>query len=47
MELQGGDGWLLGRIVTVFPGSHIVVRSAEVKTKVGLLRRPMSAFLIG
>lgn len=32
--------WPLGRIVTVFPGSDNVVRSAEVKTKFGLLRRP-------
>lgn len=32
--------WPLGRIVTVFPGSDNVVRSAEGKTKFGLLRRP-------
>ena len=34
--------WPLGRIVTVFPGSDNVVRSAEVKTKFGLLRRPVA-----
>ena len=34
--------WPLGRIVTVFPGSENVVRSAEVKTKFGLLRRPVA-----
>ena len=32
----------LGRIVTVLPGSDNVVRSAEMKTKFGLLRRPVA-----
>ena len=33
--------WPLGRIVRVFPGHDIVVRSAEVKTKFGLMKRPV------
>ena len=31
----------LGRIVRVFPGHDNAVRSAEVKTKFGLMKRPV------
>ena len=34
--------WPLGRIVKVFPGHDNVVRSAEVKTKFGVMRRPVT-----
>ena len=33
--------WPLGRIVRVFPGQDNVVRSVEVKTKFGLMKRPV------
>ena len=33
--------WPLGKIVRVFPGHDNVVRSAEVKTKFGLMKRPV------
>ena len=34
--------WPLGRIVKVFPGHDNVVRSAEVKTKFGVMKRPVT-----
>ena len=34
--------WPLGKIVKVFPGHDNVVRSAEVKTKFGVMRRPVT-----
>ncbi|XP_068728881.1 uncharacterized protein [Montipora capricornis] len=34
--------WSLGRIVNVFPGHDNVVRSAEVKTKFGVMKRPVT-----
>ncbi|XP_068691199.1 uncharacterized protein [Montipora foliosa] len=34
--------WPLGRIVKVFPGHDNIVRSAEVKTKFGVMKRPYS-----
>ncbi|XP_068738732.1 uncharacterized protein [Montipora capricornis] len=34
--------WPLGRIVKVFPGHDNVVRSAEVKTKFGVKKRPVT-----
>ena len=33
--------WPLGRIVRVFPGHDDTARSAEVKTKFGLMKRPV------
>ena len=34
--------WPLGKIVKVFPGHDNVVRSAEVKTKFGVMKRPVT-----
>ena len=34
--------WPLGRIVKVFPGHDNIVRSAEVKTKFGVMKRPVT-----
>ena len=34
--------WPLRRVTAVFPGSDGVVRSAEVKTKFGVLKRPVA-----
>ncbi|KAL9977438.1 hypothetical protein ACROYT_G014841 [Oculina patagonica] len=34
--------WPLGRIVKVFPGLDSIVRSADVKTKFGVMRRPVT-----
>ena len=36
------DNWPLGRIMKVFPGHDNVVRSAEVKTKFGVMKRPVT-----
>ena len=34
--------WPLGRIVNVFPGHDNIVRSADVKTKFGVMKRPVT-----
>ena len=34
--------WPLGRIVRVFPRRNNVVRSAEVKTKFAVMKRPVT-----
>ena len=34
--------WPVGRIVRVFPGCDDVVRAAEVKTKFGVMKRPVT-----
>lgn len=34
--------WPLGRVLGVFPGQDNIVRSAEIKTKSGVLKRPVT-----
>lgn len=36
------NNWLLGRIVEVFPGEDGIVRVAKLKTKMGLVTRPVN-----
>lgn len=38
--------WPLGRIVKVFPGLDSIVRSADVKTKFGVMRRPVTKLAV-
>jgi hypothetical protein len=39
---QARGDWLMGRIVEVFPGDDGKIRVATVKTKYGLLKRPVA-----
>ena len=34
--------WPLGRVIKIFPGADGVVRSAEVQTKFGTVKRPVA-----
>ena len=43
---QPRGNWLLGRVVETFPGSDNVVRVVRVKTKFGLLKRPVTSLII-
>ena len=38
--------WSLGSTVRVFPGSDDVVRTAEVKTKFGVMKRPVTKLVL-
>ena len=38
--------WPLGRIVKVFPGLDSIVRSADVKTKFRVMRRPVTKLAV-
>ncbi|XP_075150827.1 uncharacterized protein LOC142224934 [Haematobia irritans] len=40
------SNWRLGRIVRLFPSKDGIVRSAEVRTSAGILRRPLSKLAI-
>ena len=43
---QPRGNWLLSRVVETFPGSDNVVRVVRVKTKFGLLKRPVTSLIL-